>query len=60
MKIVIDIDEKDYQMCRHLLGDADAIERAIANGQVLPKDCQILTHEAYSELCLLASKELEE
>lgn len=33
MKIVIDISEETYKMCRRLLGDADEIERAIANGK---------------------------
>ena len=37
MKVVIDIDNELYQMCKDLLGDADPIERAIANGTLLPK-----------------------
>lgn len=37
MKIVIDIDEETYKMCKQLLGDADGIERAIANGIPLSK-----------------------
>jgi hypothetical protein len=41
MKIVIDIDEETYKMCKQLLGDADGIERAIANGIPLSKtDCE--------------------
>ena len=33
MKLIIDIDEETYKMCKRLLGDADDIERAIANGK---------------------------
>lgn len=32
MQIVISIDDELYQMCKDLHGDADIIERAIANG----------------------------
>ena len=32
MKILIDIPEEIYQMCKNCLGDADIIESAIASG----------------------------
>ena len=43
MRIVIDIPEETYKMCKRLWGDADEIERAIANGTVLPicYDCDL-------------------
>lgn len=37
MKLIIDIPEELYQMCRSCLGDADCIESAIANGTPLQK-----------------------
>jgi len=37
MKLIIDIPEEIYQMCRSCLGDADCIESAIAHGTPLPK-----------------------
>lgn len=38
MKMVIDIPEELYQMCKSCLGDADCIESAIAHGTPLPKE----------------------
>lgn len=37
MKLIIDISEELYQMCKSCLGDADCIESAIAHGTPLPK-----------------------
>lgn len=37
MRIVIEIDEDLYEMCRDSLGDEDNIEGIIANGIPLPK-----------------------
>ena len=37
IELVIKISEDEYQMCKSCLGDADCIERAIANGTPLPK-----------------------
>ena len=37
IRLVIDISEELYQMCRSRLGDADCIESAIANGTRIPK-----------------------
>ena len=36
MKLLINIDEDLYEMCRDSLGDADIIEDIIANGTPLP------------------------
>lgn len=35
MKLIIDISEELYQMCKNCLGDADCIESAIAHGTPL-------------------------
>ena len=47
MKIVIDIDKETYKMCKQLLGDADGIERAIANGIPLSKTDGYVEMEEY-------------
>ena len=47
----IDIIQKPYT-----INERSAII-AIKNGQPLPKDCEILTKEAYENLCLRASRE---
>lgn len=57
MKLVIDIDKETYKMCKQLLGDADEIERAIANGIVLPKGHGDLidrdvAYEEFDKACL--------
>lgn len=64
MQIVIDIPEKTYEYAKNYrtsqifsLKDNCICMDAIREGQLLPKDCEILTKEAYSELCLRASKE---
>ena len=36
--------------------DKDEIQKAIRNGQILPDNVEILTADAYSDLCLRASK----
>ena len=62
IELVIKIPEEEYKnIC---LMSKDGIGMAlydwIANGQPLPKDCEILTKEAYEDLCLRASKEQED
>lgn len=47
----IDIDEETYKMCKQLLGDADNIERAIANGKPFFND---ITDEQISDAFMLA------
>lgn len=59
MKLVIDIPEDTYNAiqenyyCGILNSD---MYNAIKNGQPLPDDCEILTKEAYADLCFSASK----
>lgn len=55
MQMLIDIDE-DYVKIINKNGVSNYTEEVIKNGQLLPKDCEILTREAYEELCLRASK----
>lgn len=63
-KIVIEIPEEEYNII--LLSDKTAMSEcaskeammyAIKNGTLLPEGAEILTKEAYSDLCLRASKE---
>ena len=65
MKIVIEISEKDYRNFA-LQNDNGVLEEtvpshrakiAIAEGQILPDNSEILTAEAYSDLCLRASEQ---
>lgn len=62
-KIVIDIPEGIYEysmqkevICRSVLSYSDTFCLAIQNGTLLPEGAEILTKEAYSDLCLRASK----
>ena len=59
MKIVIDIPEDVKDAFVRYGSQEDVIATAIANGTPLPEDAEILTAEAYSELCLMASKARE-
>ena len=70
MKIMIDIPEPLYNYALGLpnkttLGSYGVypmltdIAFAVKGGQPLPEDAEILTAEAYSELCLMASKARE-
>ena len=64
MQIVIEVSEKDYlnfmlQCDNGILDEKTPSHRAkiaIANGTLLPEGTEILTKEAYSDLCLRASK----
>ena len=47
----IDVTQKPYTI------NVRSAITAIKNGQPLPEDCEILTKEAYSDLCLRACKE---
>lgn len=57
MKLIIDIPEEKY---RHVISDYwcgnYGIQQIIKNGTLLPEGAEILTKEAYSDLCLRASK----
>ena len=62
MLLLIDIPEKLYEVTVESIIDADdvgvqvgTIGRAIANGQIIPDDCEILTKEAYADLCYKAA-----
>lgn len=55
MQMLINIDE-DYVKIINKNGASNYAEEVIKNGQPLPKDCEILTREAYEDLCLRASK----
>lgn len=60
IKLVIKISEDSYKATCNgwmLPPDVENVVQGIKNGQPLPEDCEILTKEAYSDLCLRASKE---
>ena len=65
MKIVVEVSEKDYQNFlsqykADILDERTPSHRAkiaIAEGQILPDNAEILTAEAYSDLCLRASEQ---
>ena len=60
MKILIDISERDYELIRYNIQATSTFENAyyaIRNGTVIPKGAEILTAEAYSDLCLRASEQ---
>ena len=52
MKIVIDIPEYIYKVCQ---GHRDPVYGYIAKGTPLPEGAEILTKEAYSDLCTMAA-----
>ena len=58
MQIVIDIPEDTYNHLRNggSIGASLMIENVIKNGTPLPKGAEILTKEAYSDLCMRASR----
>lgn len=57
MKLLIEIPEEKYN---YFILNRNSYKRSIAesiiNGQRLPDDCEILTKEAYADLCMRASK----
>ena len=64
MKLIIEISEETKKNIHwyglHLCPrDENNLVNAIRNGQPLPEDCEILTKEAYSDLCKRASKGTE-
>lgn len=57
MKMVIDIPEEMYNMaCKYPEMVLAGYPLCIKNGTPLPEGAEILTKEAYSDLCLRASK----
>lgn len=62
MKVLVEIPEDDLDVIKNLQkrGWANRHEIAIANGQPIPDDCEILTKEAYEDLCARASMSEQE
>ena len=54
MQIVIEIAKDQYEIVKQHSGSYD-FGYAIANGTVLPENCEILTKEAYADLCYKAA-----
>ena len=59
VRVLIEIGKKRYD---DIMNDVKSdnwpfsyFERKVASGQLIPNDCEILTHEAYSDLCLRAA-----
>ena len=61
MKLVIEIDEARFKDIRRIAWvqlekyHFKTVEQIIANGTPLPDDAEILTKEAYSDLCMRAA-----
>ena len=64
MKLLVEIPDYRYRAIKKIdvtqkpytINERSAIT-VIKNGQPLPEDCEILTKEAYEDLCTRASKE---
>jgi len=60
VKLLIAVSEEEYkdiiQDWKHTPWNLQYWERRIAQAQVLPNDCEILTREGYSDLCSRAAK----
>lgn len=54
MELVIDIPEVFYEYCK-AQEDAIEIQLAVKNGIPLPEGAEILSKEAYSDLCMRAA-----
>ncbi len=67
MKLLVEIPDYRYRAIKKIdvikksytINERSAIT-VIKNGQPLPEDCEILTKEAYEDLCLRAIKEQED
>ena len=55
MKIVIDISAEDFEKVKCGRGAVSMMRKAIIHGTPLPEGAEILTKEAYSDLCLRAA-----
>lgn len=59
VKVLIEVSKKVYDDIKYNAENdkwsLSFFERKVAAGQLLPHDCEILTREAYSELCLRAA-----
>ena len=59
MKLLIEIPNSLYANLSKIQRGSVASKRVldcVRNGQKLPNDCEILTKEAYKDLCMRASK----
>lgn len=67
MKLLVEIPDYRYRAIKKIdvtqkpytINERSAIT-VIKNGQPLPEDCEILTREAYEDLCNRASKEIKD
>lgn len=59
MRLVVELPDEEYKRMveKRMFGRVDVWKDAICNGTPLPEGAEILTAEAYSDLCLRASKE---
>ncbi len=55
MKLVIDISAEDFEKVKCGRGAVSMMRKAIIHGTPLPEDAEILTKEAYSDLCRRAA-----
>ena len=55
MKIVIDISAEDFEKVKCGRGAVSMMRKAIIHGTPLPDGAEILTKEAYSDLCARAA-----
>lgn len=55
MKIVIDISAEDFEKVKCGRGAVSMMRKAIIHGTPLPEGAEILTKEAYSDLCTMAA-----
>ena len=55
MKIVIDIPAEDFEKVKCGRGAVSMMRKAIIHGTPLPDGAEILTKEAYSDLCMRAA-----
>lgn len=62
MKIVVDVPDEEYESYALAItfGMGNTAIRRILNGTPIPEGAEILTAEAYSDLCLRASHERKE
>ena len=55
MQIVIDIPAEDFEKVKYGRGAVSMMRKAIIHGTPLPDGAEILTKEAYSDLCMRAA-----
>lgn len=63
MKLLVEIPNSLYANLSKIQRGSIASKRVldcVRNGQKLPRDCEILTKEAYEDLCIRASRGCED